>query len=176
VLGATSRMSELIDALLELARIHRQAIARRRVDVTAIVQSIADELRRREPDRLVTFEVAPGLVATGDERLVRILFDNLLGNAWKYSAKRPHAHISVGGVSRSGEYVFQVRDDGVGFEMERAERLFSPFHRLHTASDYQGTGIGLATVRRIAERHGGRVWAEAAPDQGATFYFTLAAQ
>lgn len=177
VLGATARMSDLIDALLELARIHRQPIARRRVDVSAIALSVLEELQRRDPGRAVAIAVAPGLVATGDERLVRILFDNLLGNAWKFTARRPHAHITVAATSQpGGELSFYVRDDGIGFEMARAERLFSAFQRLHTAAAYQGTGIGLATVRRIVERHGGRVWAEAAPEQGATFFFTLAAQ
>jgi DNA-binding response OmpR family regulator len=172
VLAATSRMSDLIDALLELARIHRTAIARRPVDVSAIATAVVEELQRRDPARDVAVHVAPGLVATGDERLVRILFDNLLGNAWKFTAKRASARIEVG----SSAHEFYVRDDGVGFDMAHAQRLFSAFHRLHTATDYQGTGIGLATVRRIVERHGGKVWAEAAPGEGATFRFTLAAR
>lgn len=173
VLAAAARMSELIDALLELSRISRAQLGRHRVDLSSVALAVVDELRRRDLSRKVIATVAPDLVADADGRLIRILFDNLLGNAWKFTAKQPTGRVEIGSETRDGETVLFVRDNGAGFDMAYADRLFTPFHRLHSEQDYAGTGIGLATVRRIVERHGGRIWAESAPGAGATFYFTL---
>ena len=135
--------------------------------------AVVDELRRRDVTRRLGATIAPDLVVDADGRLVRILFDNLIGNAWKFTAKTPQPHVEVGAEKRDGELVFFVRDNGAGFDMPHAERLFTPFQRCTASANTRGTGIGLATVRRIVERHGGRIWAESAPGQGATFYFTL---
>jgi signal transduction histidine kinase len=166
--AGAERMTERIDALLDLARITRAGIARDPVDLGEIARAIVDELREREPDRKVELVVAPSLHATADARMMRALLENLLRNAWKFTATRSSAHIEVG--ARDGS--FFVRDDGVGFDPRRAERLFQPFQRLH-GSEFAGTGIGLATVHRIVERHGGMIWADAAVGKGATFSFTL---
>ena len=173
VLAAAARMNDLIDALLELSRISRSQLGRHRVDITAIALAVVDELRRRDVSRRLGSTIAPNLVADADGRLVRILLDNLIGNAWKFTAKTPKPHVEVGAEKRDGETVFFVRDNGAGFDMAYVDRLFTPFQRLHSERDYGGTGIGLATVRRIVERHGGRIWAESTPGEGATFYFTL---
>jgi signal transduction histidine kinase len=142
-------------------------------DLSAIVRSITDELARREPDRRVEVTITDGLVAAADRRLIRAALENLLGNAWKFSGKAEHAEISFTATHEDGQLVFCVADNGDGFDMKYAERLFHPFHRLHDEKDFPGTGIGLATVHRIIERHGGRVWADAAPGRGAKFSFTL---
>lgn len=173
VLAAAARMNELIDALLELSRISRSSLGRHNVDVTQVAHAVIDEVRRRDVTRRLTATVAPDLVALADGRLVRIIFDNLIGNAWKFTTKTPTPHVEVGAELRDGETVFFVRDNGAGFDMAYAERLFTPFQRLHSDREYAGTGIGLATVRRIVERHGGRIWAESALGSGATFFFTL---
>lgn len=175
VLAAAARMNELIDALLELSRISRTPLGRHKVDITQIAHAVVDELRRRDTTRRLRATITPDLVVEADGRLVRILFDNLIGNAWKFTVKTPDPHVEVGSTRREGETVFFVRDNGAGFDMAYADRLFTPFQRLHSDRDYAGTGIGLATVRRIVERHGGKIWAESAPGQGATFYFTLPA-
>jgi light-regulated signal transduction histidine kinase (bacteriophytochrome) len=151
-------------------------MSREAVDLTSIVRKILAELAAREPDRALEANVAPGLLAQGDSRLVAVLFENLLGNAWKFTSKRTGARIEVGSERRDGETVFFVRDNGAGFDMEYATKLFAPFQRLHDATEFEGTGIGLATVHRIVARHSGRIWAEAAPDQGASFFFTLGAR
>ena len=143
------------------------------VDLSGIAQTIAADLRRSEPNRKAEFSITPGLVATGDPRLLRVALENLLGNAWKYTSKHPTARIEFGTTEREGAGVYFVRDDGAGFDMAQVGKLFAPFRRLHGASEFEGTGIGLATVQRIIHRHGGRIWAEGAVDQGATFYFTL---
>jgi DNA-binding response OmpR family regulator len=171
VFAATLRMGELIDSLLELSRIGRVALEREPIDVSAIASAVALELEQREPARSVEVVIAPGLVASADRRLVRSVFDNLLGNAWKFTARAPHPRIEV---ARDARGLF-VRDNGIGFDSAGAERLFRPFQRFHAEAEFPGTGIGLATVRRIVERHRGRVWAESAVGAGATFYFTLPA-
>src|SRR5262245_46358550 len=173
VLAAAARMNDLIDALLELSRISRTPLGRHTVDLTAVALAVVDELRRRDVTRKLGATVAPGLVAEADGRLVRILFDNLLGNAWKFTAKTTQPHVHVGVQRRDGETVVFVRDNGAGFDMTYVDRLFTPFQRLHSDREYAGTGIGLATVKRIVERHGGRIWADSTPGRGATFYFTL---
>jgi light-regulated signal transduction histidine kinase (bacteriophytochrome) len=171
VLAATTRMSDLIDALLELARISRAPVVRHRVELSALAHVVVDELRRREPERRVDVSVETDMVVAGDARLMRILLDNVVGNAWKFTSRRPIAHITIGRELVEGETVYFVADDGIGFDNSQAERLFEPFQRLHT--ELSGTGIGLATVRRIVERHGGRIWAEGVSGQGAKIFFTI---
>jgi len=175
VTASTKRMSELIDDLLDLSRVTRATLKRGPVDLTALARRVAEELRRRNPERQCRVEVQDGMAAVGDARLLNILLENLLGNAWKFTSKRPDARITVGAEVQDGEHAFFVRDNGAGFDMEHASGLFTPFQRLHSEQDFEGTGIGLATVQRIVARHGGRIWAEAEEGKGATFHFTLAA-
>jgi len=170
--AAAARMGDLIDALLELSRVARQPLERRNVNLSALAGSVADELRRGEPHRKVVFAIDPDVAAEGDGRLLRLVLQNLFGNAWKFTASRTPGTIAFG-AERNGEVVYFVRDDGVGFDMRYADQLFLPFHRLHGATEFPGTGIGLATVARIVQRHGGRIWAKGAVGEGATFYFTL---
>jgi signal transduction histidine kinase len=170
--AGSQRMSSLIDDLLELSRIGRAPLKRGTLELGRIAEAVASELRQREPSRTLTFEIAPGLSTLGDERLLTIVLENLLGNAVKFTAKTAHARIWVGREPR-GERAFFVRDNGAGFDMSYASKLFAPFQRLHADSEFEGTGIGLATVQRIVARHGGRIWAEAAVRHGATFFFTL---
>jgi signal transduction histidine kinase len=171
--AGAQRMSQLIEDLLGLSQIARVSLSRQRVDVSSIAHKVLMELQEREPQRDFDTRIQEGLEANADPRLVRVLLDNLLGNAWKYSSKQPKARIDMGYEERDGESVFFVRDNGAGFDMAYAKKLFTPFQRLHTEAQFPGTGIGLAIVHRIITRHGGRVWAESAPDEGATFYFTL---
>jgi light-regulated signal transduction histidine kinase (bacteriophytochrome) len=138
-----------------------------------LAHEVVTELQNREPPRQVTVEIANGLTARGDARLITIVLVNLLGNAWKYTAKRPEAKIAFGQENKNGESVFYVQDNGAGFDMAYADKLFTPFQRLHQDSEFEGTGIGLATVQRIVSRHGGRIWVAAAVNEGATFHFTL---
>ncbi len=171
--AAAKRMSELIDDLLYLSRVTSGSMHREVIDLSAFARSIMEELCRNAPHRNVEF-VAPMQAETyADARLMRIAMDNLLRNAWKYTALHDHARIEFGVESKDGRTVFFVKDDGSGFDQRSADRLFQPFQRLHSAAEFPGNGIGLATVRRIIERHGGRVWAEGAIEEGATFYFTL---
>jgi light-regulated signal transduction histidine kinase (bacteriophytochrome) len=144
-----------------------------RVELSALAAEIAAELAEANPARKVEVRVMPGLSARADPVLIRVALQNLLANAWKYTARSAQARVEFGAESSGAERVFYVRDNGAGFDMQLAERLFRPFQRLHDDHDYEGTGIGLATVERIVRRHGGRVWAEAAPERGATFRFTL---
>jgi len=173
VCSATQRMSEIIDDLLQLSRIGRAALSRDRTDVSGIARDVAEELKRGNPSRQVTIHIEDGLVAEADSRLMRVALENLLGNAWKYTTKVPISRIQVGAKQSEVGPVFFVRDNGAGFDMRYADKLFRPFQRLHRESDFSGTGIGLATVYRIIERHGGRIWAESTVDQGATFHFTI---
>jgi signal transduction histidine kinase len=173
VRAASQRMGALIDDLLKLARVTRAAMHSEAVDLTAMARDIAAELQRSDPDRRVEFAIAPGLEAHGDAELLRVALENLLRNSWKYTAKQPHARIELGSSDGDGERVFLVRDNGAGFDMKYVDKLFGAFQRLHSASEFEGTGVGLATVRRIIARHGGRIWAEGAVARGASFYFTL---
>jgi signal transduction histidine kinase len=173
--AGTTRMGQLIDDLLELSRITRAAMSRQRVDLASITRRILSDLAIRDPERHVDARVPDELVGDGDPRLLMVLLENLLGNAWKFTSKRAAAHIEVGSELRDGKTVFFVRDDGAGFDMAYASKLFAPFQRLHSAAEFHGTGVGLATVERVVSRHGGRIWAESAPNQGATFFFTLGA-
>lgn len=173
IAGAAGRMGELIDDLLELSRVTRDELRRERVDLSALAAEIDEELRAGHTERPAEFVVEPGLVASGDSSLLRAALSNLLHNAWKFSSRNPAARIEVGARAEGGERVFFVRDNGIGFDMQFADKLFLPFHRLHAAEGFEGTGIGLAAVQRIVERHGGKVWAESSPGQGATFFFTL---
>jgi PAS domain S-box-containing protein len=175
VRSSCQQMEEIIDALLALSKMMRTEMFRQRVDLSMLACQIADELKAKAPDRVVDFVIANDLTAIADPQLLRVALENLLNNAWKFTSKQPRARIEVGSLLQSnGEQVFYVRDDGAGFDMEHAPKLFAPFKRLHKASDFQGTGIGLATVQRVIARHGGKIWASAAVDHGATFCFTLA--
>jgi PAS domain S-box-containing protein len=171
--AGSQRMSDLIDDLLRLSRITRAEISRQPVDLSALAREIAAELHAEQPDRAVEWKIAEGLVAEGDARLLRLALKHLLDNAWKFTAARAPAAIELGVSEQDGERVYFVRDDGVGFDMAYADKLFGVFQRLHATEEFEGTGIGLATVQRIVRRHGGRVWAEGATEKGATFYFTL---
>jgi light-regulated signal transduction histidine kinase (bacteriophytochrome) len=185
---AAQRMSQLIDDLLSLSRVTSSALSRRTVNLSEIARELTAELQAREPQRRGQFIIADDLVVDGDPRLLRVALENLLGNAWKYTSKRDMAVIEFGAISATelrrmgdGSYatrrlppvIYYVRDNGAGFDMAYAEKLFAPFQRLHAESEFPGTGIGLATVQRIISRHGGQIWVEAAKDQGALFFFTL---
>jgi len=172
VLAASHRMGDLIDALLNLSRVIRVDMQRENVDIGAMAREIAAELQQETP-RNVEFIVAPDLKADGDPRLLRILLDNLIGNAWKYSGRRQEARIEIGALPAGGRPTYFVRDNGAGFDMAYSSKLFGPFQRLHSPSEFEGTGVGLATVQRIVNRHGGSIWAEGEVDAGATFFFTL---
>jgi light-regulated signal transduction histidine kinase (bacteriophytochrome) len=172
------KMSGLIDDLLNLSRVSRAPLRKEMIDLTELAHGVVTDLRNRDlqnrdPARKVAIDIADGLSACGDAPLVTIVLENLLGNAWKYSAKQAAAHIAFGHETREKEAVFYIRDNGAGFDMAHAGKLFAPFQRLHRDSEFEGTGIGLATVQRIISRHGGRIWAEAVPGAGATFFFTL---
>jgi light-regulated signal transduction histidine kinase (bacteriophytochrome) len=143
------------------------------LDAAALAESVVDELRQGDPDRRVQVEIASGMVVTGDAGLLRAALENLLGNAWKFTSKEPHARIQFGSTSHDGAPAYFVRDNGTGFDMAYVDKLFGAFQRLHAADEFEGTGVGLATVQRVIHRHGGRVWAEGEVGRGATIYFTL---
>ncbi|HEY9710051.1 MAG TPA: ATP-binding protein, partial [Oculatellaceae cyanobacterium] len=165
---------ELIDDLLQLSRVTRSEMHRTKVDLSALATVIAAELYSTQPERQVEWAIAPGLVADGDARLLRIVLENLLNNAWKFTSSRINSHIELNVIfQEDAKFAYFVRDNGAGFDMAYANKLFGAFQRLHSTTQFPGTGIGLATVQRIIHRHGGRVWAEGAVEQGATFYFTL---
>jgi PAS domain S-box-containing protein len=167
------RMARMIDDLLDLSRATRVELHREDVDLSAISLDVIAELRDADPDRQIHVAVADGLITTGDPRLIRLVLINLLGNAWKFTARRLPAVVEVDGVGPDRQ-VFVVRDNGAGFDMRYAAKLFDPFQRLHSNSDFEGTGIGLAIVQRIVQRHGGRIWAESEIEIGTSFFFTLA--
>lgn len=173
VCGATQKMSQLIDAMLSLSRLTRGVMKREAVDLSALARTIADELQKTQPDREVEFVIAEGVTANGDATMLRIVLENFLGNAWKFTGKHPSARIEFGVKQVDGKAAYFVRDDGAGFDIAYADKLFTAFQRLHTEAEFPGIGIGLATVQRIIHRHGGRVWAEGEVEKGATFYFTI---
>ncbi|MEN6520440.1 MAG: PAS domain S-box protein [Armatimonadota bacterium] len=173
VRNAAQRMGQLIDDILGLSRAIRAEMHLQRIDMSAMAQEILDEFRRSSPERKAEITVEEGMIVNADAHLLRIALDNLLGNAWKFTSKRHITRIDVGVVEQDVERVYYIRDNGAGFNAEYKDKLFSPFQRLHTESEFPGTGIGLALVQRIIRRHGGRIWAEGAVDQGAAFYFTL---
>ena len=167
------RMCRLVDELLSLSRVTRTELRREPVDLSAMVESIAAELRQRDPGREAQFVIQPGVTAGGDPTLLQTAIVNLLENAWKFTGRHPRARIEFGETRKNGVPVYFVRDDGAGFDMAASQRLFQAFQRLHGSSEFQGSGIGLATVARIVKRHGGKLWAESAVERGATFYFSL---
>lgn len=177
VVAGAKRMSDMIDGLLQLSRLGRSEMRRERVDLTHMALAIEARLRARDKQgaaqRTVTFDIQEDMWADGDLDLLRVVVENLLSNAWKFTSRRPQARIEFGTRWEGEAPVYLVRDDGVGFDMEYADKLFAPFRRMHTTAEFDGMGMGLALVQRAVHRHGGRVWAEAAIDRGATFSFTL---
>ena len=185
VLAAAARMNSMIDALLALSQLSTQPLVQQPVNLSQLAGFVADDLRRQSPERTVTLHIEPGLIAHGDPTLLRMVLENLIGNAWKYTGKCAQAMV----VFERGEsppnsssnsrpnpvHTFTVRDNGAGFDMRFTDRLFGVFQRLHSANDFPGTGVGLASVRRIVRRHGGEIWADAEVDKGAAFHFSLSA-
>jgi len=176
ILASSTKMGGLIDALLALARMSRSALHLQPGDLSQLARTVAAQLARRHPERSVEVVVEDGLLAEIDVQLVEALFENLFANAWKFTSKIPHAKVELVAGVRDGVTTYCVRDNGAGFDMQYASKLFSPFQRMHSVAEFPGTGVGLATAQRIVHRHGGRIWAEAAPGNGAAFYFTLSAQ
>ena len=174
VRAATQRMAQLIDDMLQLSRVTRGEMRREEVDLSTLVRAIGAELQSTEPERQMDLAIAAAAKVNGDVRLLRIVLENLLRNAWKFTAKHQQARIEFGVDQNNGKPIYFIRDDGAGFDMAYASKLFGVFQRLHDMTEFKGTGIGLATVQRIIHRHGGRVWAEGKVEAGATFYFTLA--
>lgn len=174
--SAAKRMSELIRDLLEMSRVTRTEIQRRQFNLSELARSIIDVIKDANPERKLDFHAPAMLEAFGDARLMRIVLENLLGNAFKFTAKKPIARIELGSMYANGILTYFVRDNGAGFDMAYANKLFGPFQRLHRFEDFPGTGVGLATVQRIIRRHGGEIWVEAGVDKGATFFFTLEQQ
>jgi light-regulated signal transduction histidine kinase (bacteriophytochrome) len=170
---ACRRMGLLIDDLLNLSRLTRSEMWVVKADLSLLARQVAEDLKKEEPDRRVEFIIADGLVDQGDNRLLKIMLQNLLGNAWKYSAKKAKVEIEFGRMQHDNAPVYFVKDNGIGFDMVYIDKLFKPFQRLHAIADFPGTGIGLALVQRIIRRHNGRVWAEGEVGKGAIFYFTL---
>lgn len=169
----TQHMNELINAMLELSRVAHAELHRSSVDLSALVHDTCQRLREAGSYHTAHVHIAPSLTAQADPRLIVVVLDNLLSNAWKYSSRTENAQIDFGAENRNGETVYFVKDNGAGFDMRYADKLFTPFQRLHSTQEFQGTGVGLATVARIIRRHGGRIWAHSEPGKGATFYFTI---
>ncbi|MEE9250666.1 MAG: ATP-binding protein [Alphaproteobacteria bacterium] len=173
ICAASKNLGRLVDDLLQLSRTGRAELQREMVDLSKLAWATSVELQKTSPEREVTFDIAPGVVAKGDPRLLSIVLENLLGNAWKFTSRHPEARIEFGETEEDGKPVYYVRDDGAGFDMAYADKLFKPFQRLHSSGKFEGSGIGLATVARIVRRHSGRIWAHAAVEKGTTVYFTL---
>ncbi len=174
VRSATDRMTALIDNLLQMSKVNRSELSENTVSLTEIARSVTEELRQAEPDREVSVKIEEGIAVNGDLSLLSAALQNLLDNAWKFTSPRTKAKITFGSTSEGdGQCTYFVTDNGIGFDMTFADRLAVPFHRFENARNFEGTGIGLATVDRIIRRHGGRLWAKSAPNEGATFYFTL---
>jgi PAS domain S-box-containing protein len=175
ILESSQQALQLASALLDLSRVTSAPLAMHSIDLTRLAEEISGELQECEPDRHVTLKISKELVGYGDPVLVKIALQNLFENAWKFSSKSPNATIEFSSKQEDGQTVFYIRDNGVGFDPEYAGKLFQPFQRLHSADEFYGTGVGLATVQRIIHRHGGHIWAEGSVNQGATFYFTFSA-
>jgi len=173
IAAGAKRMSELIDDLLKLSQVSRQELRRRTLDLSEVAAGVLGSLAQAHPEREVDLVIAPAMIVDGDPGLMHIVMENLLGNAWKFTSRAARARIEVGRVERNGEQVYFVRDNGAGFDMAYAAKLFGAFQRLHSPDEFEGTGIGLSIVQRIVARHAGRIWAEAAIGKGATFHFTL---
>ena len=173
VVAGSLRMGALIDDLLDLARLSRQEMRRQDFNLTELAAQIAAALAEAHPARDVAVTIQPGLIINADPGLMHALIENLLGNAWKFTAKKPVARIEMGAERRDGNYFYYVRDNGAGFDMQYAHKLFEPFQRLHHANEFEGTGIGLATVKKIIQRHGGSVYVESVVDAGTTVFFAL---
>ena len=172
ILESADQMQSLIDGLLQMSRLSRAELERDDVDLSAIAKGIATSLQKTAPDREVEFAITDDVVANGDERLLRAVMENLMTNAWKFTSKRDRARIEFGRTRDNGHVAYYVRDNGAGFDPAHAPKMFRPFQRLHSSKEFEGTGIGLATVQRILQRHGGKAWAEGEPGKGATIYFT----
>ncbi|MFP4164075.1 MAG: sensor histidine kinase [Chitinispirillaceae bacterium] len=173
IVRGVDQMGMLIDDMLSLSRVSNQEMVTEEVDLSALARSVVNNLQQNDPERRVEVRVEDELSAFGDQRLLQIAFANLLGNAWKYTSKTDNPRIEIGSFSRNRETVYYVKDNGAGFSMDLADRLFKPFQRLHTDKEFSGTGIGLPIVGRVIRRHGGRIWTESEPGKGAVFYFTL---
>ena len=173
VRGAAQTLARLLDDLMGLSHVSRRELSRQAVDLTALAEEVGEETAADNPSRHVTLTVAPGLSAEADPGLARLILRELLGNAWKFTGPVAHAHVDVGALELEGERAFYVRDDGVGFDLRSAEHLFGVFQRMHASDEFEGDGVGLATVQRLVRRHGGRTWAESEPGGGTTVYFTL---
>jgi light-regulated signal transduction histidine kinase (bacteriophytochrome) len=171
--GAAQRMGELIDDMLQLSRVSRAEIHAQPIDLTALAREIATGLSAG--GRNVEVRIEDGLTANADRRLIKIVMENLMSNAWKFTGKAEHPAVEIGKTGGREGQAFYIRDNGAGFDMTLADKMFQPFRRLHSEAEFPGTGVGLATIHRVIDRHGGRVWAEGKVGEGATFYFTLAA-
>jgi light-regulated signal transduction histidine kinase (bacteriophytochrome) len=166
-------MAELIEAILNLSRLTRKEMKIRPLSLSTIAEDTMNRLLKQQPDRQVDVKIPEELPIQGDPQLITVVVDNLLSNAWKFTQKKARAHIEFGSMPKKGTAVYFVKDNGVGFNMKYVDKLFTPFQRLHSDKEFPGIGIGLATVKRIIGKHGGKIWAEGKPGEGATFYFTL---
>ena len=173
ICNASQNMGQLIDDLLKLSRVTRTEMRRDTVDLAELAHAIAENLIHDDPKRNITFDIAPKIETYGDAHLLKLLLENLLGNAWKFTGNNTNAKVEFNFASDERGTVYYVRDNGAGFDMAYADKLFGPFQRLHSVTEFEGTGIGLATAQRIVHRHGGEIWAESEVGKGATFYFRL---